>query len=158
MAPKNPLRKFPLSNTSSDLCFINVVLQILRYLAELSRRIYSYNGKTTVDKAQKERTDIAYDAVMSELRRIFDRKVNSADALRKIDNFLPEEVLRNRSAMDFLLSILHYYMESDGHLFAFKQHIYNYCRSCEYQVYTVHCIISITMLICLTTLVYRPCA
>ena len=131
MAPKGvPLRKFPLLNDSTDLCFINVVLQILRYVAEFSKRIYSYAGKSAIDRVQLERPDIAYGAVMSELRKIFKRDVTSATALRRVDNFLPNEMLHDRDAMDFFNLLLHRYLESDKTLFEIKLREFFYCQSC----------------------------
>jgi hypothetical protein len=134
MAPQRPLRVFPLANDSKELCFINVVLQILRYIVEISNRIYSYNGKSAADRAQLNRTDIAYSSVMNELRKIFKReiKINSAEALRYIDKFLPNRMLHgHQDSQEFMDILLDDYLAADKSLFEFKEKAFYYCQACE---------------------------
>lgn len=132
MAPKPPLRVFPLANISKEVCFINVVLQCFRYLAEISNRIFFYNGKAEIDQVQSVRTDIAYDNVMAELRKIFRREVGDAEALRLIDNFLPMRMRSgHQDSLEFLDIMLSEYLAADRTLFEFTETVYYYCGECQ---------------------------
>lgn len=132
MAPKSPLRTFPLANISKEVCYINVVLQCLRYLIELSSRILAYNGKSEVDRGQLTRTEIAYDKVMREMRKIFRRENGDVESLRQIDNFLPMWMRTgHQDSLDFLDILMSEYLVADKPLFEFTEATYYYCGVCE---------------------------
>ena len=132
MAPKTPLRVFPLANLSKEVCFINVVIQCFRYLTEISNRIFSYGGKSDVDHVQLARTDIAYNNVMKELRKILRREIGDVEALRHIDNFLPVRMRAgHQDSLEFMDILLSEYLIADKSLFEFTQKTYFYCDSCE---------------------------
>jgi hypothetical protein len=138
MAPQLPIRTFPLANTSKEVCFINVVLQLLRYLTEASKRIYSYNGKSEVDRVQLARTDIVYDRVMTELRKIFRRDVGDAETLRLLTNFLPARMkVGHQDCLEFMNILMPDYLPAEKSLFDFDESAYYYCESCEMVSLTV---------------------
>jgi len=132
MAPKPPLRVFPLANISHEVCFINVILQCLRYMVAISTRIFSYNGTSHSDRLQLARTDIAYDEVMKGMRKIFRREIGDAEALRHIDNFLPERMRSgHQDSLEFLDILMSDYLVADTSLFQFTEATYYYCATCE---------------------------
>jgi hypothetical protein len=131
MSSKAPLRVFPLANISREVCFINVVVQSMRYLAEISRRIFFYNGTSDADSEQLARTDIAYDKVMTELRKIFRREISDVEALRHIDNFLPQQMRHgHQDSLEFLDILLSKYLVDEKTLFEFTEATYYYCGNC----------------------------
>jgi hypothetical protein len=132
MSPKAPLRVFPLANISKEVCFINVVVQVLRYLAGISRHIFFYDGKSDSDCDQMARTDIAYDKVMTELRKIFRREIGDVEAMRHIDNFLPHRMRHgHQDSLEFLDILLSDYLVGEKSLFEFTEATYYYCVACD---------------------------
>lgn len=132
MAPQLPIRTFPLANTSKEVCFINVVLQLLRYVTEVSKRIYSYNGKSEVDRVQLDRTDIVYGRVMTELRKILRRDVGNAETLRLLTDFLPTRMKAgHQDCLEFMTILMADYLPAENSLFDFDESAYYYCESCE---------------------------
>jgi hypothetical protein len=138
MAPRLPLRVFPLTNTSKEVCYINVVLQCLRYVIEISNRIFSYNGKSESDRAQLARADIVYDTVMTELRKIFRREIGDVEGLRCIDNFLPRRMQQgHQDSLDLLDLLLSAYLVDAKSLFEFTETAYYYCGGCDMVCYAL---------------------
>jgi hypothetical protein len=101
-------------------------------LADISIRVFSYNGKSETDRAQLNRTDIAYDRVMTEMRKIFRREVGDVEALRHIDNFLPMRMRSgHQDSLEFLDILMSEYLIADRAMFEFTEKTYYYCGKCE---------------------------
>jgi ubiquitin C-terminal hydrolase len=115
MPERPPLRVFPLTNAMQQDCFMNSILQVLRYIPEIHRRLYIYDGNTDQDRVLMAVEDSNYDDVMKELRRIYRRETSSVATLRQLKGFLPPRMLQgHQDSHEFLALLLNTYLSAEA--------------------------------------------